>query len=202
MPIVGQSVPIAQRDRAIGDINRTLNHAAYVTSVFPDATLRSHADRPFTLVPVAQRTVDAWVAERRQRLVWANEYNCWNRAAEGAHSLLARTGVGLSPTDDAFTAGIAHYLQADSVDADFHAAVAFKIQGKPGTWALDLLDPRTGPVPLEEWSFGAPVVVRRPWSGSGVGTRATFVNDEGFAFARDQLTHSWLNAPKHGVRLI
>jgi hypothetical protein len=202
MPYIGQQVTPAQQVNAVRDISRQLTHAATVARAFSNTTLAQNAERPFTLAPVSPHLIGKWVKQGNERLIWANEFNCWNRSADRAHALIGLTGIGTRPVDNTFPAAIAHYRHATVVSADFHAAVAFKIEGRPGIWALDLLEPRKEPIPLEEWSYGNPVTLRRPWAGTGEGSRARYVNEIGFEAASASLRQSWANPAQHGVELL
>lgn len=201
MPLIGSTVTNAARSAAISEISTVLDRAGHTAALYSDDALEAFSKRPWVLLETPSHVIDDLAKTLTDRLVWANEYNCFNRALVGAHELNSIMRQGMSPLDDAFHGAISINHQTYRVDSEFHAALAVKRQGAPGIEVLDLLAPSSGFIPLEEWAIANANRIVSPWSGTGITGRAPFVNREGFLYARDKLHESWNLAESHGVMI-
>ncbi len=205
MPFIGETVSSALRTRALRDIERVLSHGGSVARATGDQVLAEWAGRPFTIAQVSDDVAARFMRTMHHRVVWANEWNCFNRALLGAHTLNGMTGVGLAPTTDAFAAGIAiQEFGADAADA-FHAAVALRLRSNPAqVMVYDPLPPRAVEAlrPLEEWAMGNPHRVIRPWAGTGIQDRPDFINYRQFDFSSQMLSQTWHDAGDHQIILV
>lgn len=201
MAMVGDIISEGARRAAVGDITRVFAGASAKALDAGVDVLVANARAPFTLLDVDRGTLSRFIDRFRSAALWVDEGNCFNRAMLGAHMLDDMVGLGAGPASDAFVAGIAvsrRHIGPDYI-GDFHAAIAVKI---PHVDELMVIDPVPGSPTMQtlsRWSRDPEPLLLRPFAGTGIGTRSSWVGDGYFDGARDLLEQTWNAAERYGV---
>jgi hypothetical protein len=201
MAIVGDVVSEGARRAALGDISRVLGRAAHLAREESVDLLQAKARAPFQLVETDHGTLSRFLDRFRASALWVDEGTCFNRAMLGAHMLDELRGFGMGPADDVFAGAIAIKRNhvAERYVADFHAALAVKVRHMDELQVVDMVPGSPRMQPLSSWAPGETPIVVRPYAGTGVGTRSTWVGGGYFDGAAANLQATWRAAEQFGV---
>lgn len=201
MAIVGDVISEGARRAAVGDISRVFGRAARLAREESVELLQAKARAPFQLAETDPATLSSFLDRFRGAALWVDEGNCFNRAMLGAHMLDEMRGFGMGPADDVFAGAIAIKRNhvAERYVADFHAALAVKVRGFDEVQVIDMVPGSPRMQPLSRWAPGETPELVRPFAGTGVGTRSTWVGGGYFDGAATNLQRTWDAATQFGV---
>lgn len=201
MAIVGDVISEGARRAAVGDISRVLGRAARLAREEGVDLLVAKARAPFQIAETDHATLSRFLDRFEQTALWVDEGNCFNRAMLGAHMLDAMRGFGMGPADDVFAGAIAikRTHVAERYVADFHAALVVKVQYMDELQVIDMVPGSPRMQPLSTWAPGETPTIVRPFAGTGVNGRSTWVGGGYFEGAASNLQATWNAARSFGV---
>ncbi len=203
MAIVGDVISEGARRAAVGDISRVLGRAAGLAREASVDVLVAKSRAPFQIVELDHPTLSRFLDRFERSALWVDEGNCFNRAMLGAHMLDEVRGFGMGPADDVFAGAIAIKRNhvAERYVADFHAALAVKVRHVDELQVIDMVPGSPRMQPLSTWAPGETPAIVRPFAGTGVGTRSTWVGGGYFDGAASNLRATWNAAREYGVEV-
>lgn len=201
MAIVGDVISEGARRAAVGDISRVLGRAARLAREESVDLLQAKARTPFQIADTDPATLSRFMDRFGDTALWVDEGNCFNRAMLGVHMLDEMRGFGMGPADDVFVGAIAIKRNhvAERYVADFHAALAVKVRHVDELQVIDMVPGSPRLQPLSAWAPGETPELVRPYAGTGVGSRSTWVSGSYFDGAAWNLQRTWDAAAEFGV---
>ncbi len=201
MAIVGDVISEGARRAAVGDISRVLGRAARLAREESVDLLQAKARAPFQLVELDHATLSRFLDRFERTALWVDEGNCFNRAMLGVHMLDEMRGFGMGPADDVFAGAIAIKRNhvAERYVAEFHAALVVKVRHMDELQVIDMVPGSPRLQPLSAWAPGEAPDIVRPYAGTGVGSRSTWVGGGYFDGAASNLQRTWNAASEFGV---
>jgi hypothetical protein len=203
MAIVGDVISEGARRAAVGDISRVLGRAARLAREETVDLLVAKSRAPFQVAETDHATLSRFLDRFERTALWVDEGNCFNRAMLGAHMLDEVRGFGMGPADDVFAGAIAIKRNhvAERYVADFHAALVVKVKHMDELQVIDMVPGSPRMQPLSAWAPGETPLIVRPYAGTGVGTRSTWVGGGFFDGAASNLQATWKAATSFGVQV-
>lgn len=203
MAIVGDVISEGARRAAVGDLTRVLARAGQLARDETSTLIQAKARAPFQLLETDYSTLSRFLDRFEDTALWVDEGNCFNRAMLGAHMLDQMRGFGMGPADDVFTGAIAikRNHRATLYNADFHAGFAVRLPHLDEPQIVDMVPGQPRLQPLSSWAPGESPELVRPFAGTGVNGRSTWVGGGYFNFAASKLTETWDAAQDFGVTI-